>query len=201
MRKILSTLVLLFFASIVSAENLPIWLDKEVTVSFETNGYKFYSGYYGEMGDPAEAFLKLIAVKDDQKIILQSTTSLKGYVSIKNEEEALEFVRLFTNPETHYLFEDSDWIEIMHSNTDILGGELLPGMLLKSDFEKLGMFEPQVTRIKKKTDVFIIKRCVLNSKNKILTTREVVWANGDYSSEIISKSENTSNGLWFPFYE
>jgi len=64
--------------------------------------YRFYRGCKGEIGQPLEAFLKLVAVKGETKKILSSVKSLEGYVKIDSENVAPAFVGLFTG---HHVLE------------------------------------------------------------------------------------------------
>lgn len=84
----------------------PIWLqeDQPVHVSFDTGGYTLYRGTRGILGTPAEAYLRLFAVQGEEKREVSSPAALQGLVSIEEPAQALDFVRLFTNLETHFLF-------------------------------------------------------------------------------------------------
>lgn len=187
-----------FSSSAVAIDN--IWIsekDGPIKVAFDTNGYVFYKGTDGIMGSPVQAFFKLVAVKGDKKIILPKTTSFKSYASLNKPEEALAFVRLFTNLDTHYLFKDSDWIEVFNGKTDILGGEMYPGGVFKNDWEKFGLFEPKITTT---ADGFLIERCLLNSKKEIFHSEERVGIDGEYSMKIKSIIQKNSEAP-FPWYE
>lgn len=187
--------------AVISLDPNFIWLDEPINVSFNTNGYTFYKGTTGLLGCPVESFLELIAVKADtaveERIILPRTTSLEGYVTISTPSEALEFVRLFTDLETHFLFEDSRYIEIHYSDTDILRGNLSQDRLLNSDFEEFGLFEA-ITR--EENNVFIVERCLLDSDRTIIHSRETVSPNGQYTITIVNTIASNTN-LSFPIYE
>jgi hypothetical protein len=194
---------LLFILFGAYAEMPSIWIPDNsppLKISLETNGWIFFQGYTDdETGKPPQAFLKLIAVKGKEKNVLSNTKSLEGYFWIKTEENALEFVRLFTNFNTQYLFRDADWIELKKKSKDS-ERESIPGYIEESEFEKLKLFEPRVTRIKKKKYVFVVERCLLNSKGEVFQTRETVWENGAYNIEIV-KIIAKETDLQYPFYE
>jgi hypothetical protein len=147
-----------FVAGIGPIEAKTIWIDEKspIKVSFDTKGHQFFKGTDGELGTPAEAFLKLVAVKGDEKTILPATQSLKGYVVLKTPSDALEFVRLFTNLDTQYLFKDADWIEVKNGGTDIVEGERGFGEMLNFEYQKFALFGPKVEAA---GGGFVIERC------------------------------------------
>jgi len=177
-----------------------IWLEKPLAVPFQTNGYTLYRGTKGcEIGLPPEAFLKLVAVKTEldgekYKIVLPKTTSLKGYAAIKTPEDALALARLFTDLNTHYLFEDSEWLEIAHSTEK---GKLSWAWLPTVEFTRLGLFAPKV---KKENNRFVIERCLLNSRHEIVRSKETIAKDGGYVIQIEAVMA-VRNDVIYPFYE
>ncbi|OGX44053.1 MAG: hypothetical protein A3H41_01645 [Omnitrophica WOR_2 bacterium RIFCSPLOWO2_02_FULL_45_28] len=208
----LSAIVILsFFCSLLRArQDDEIVLDRQISLSFETNGYKFYQGYPGKIGEPREAFLKLVAVKDKKQVILPSSNSLKGYVALKTHSDALEFVRLFTSIDTHYLFEGTHFIEVKDAGYDdpmklrddghgglLQGGGLSYGELTNKKFKELGLFEPKVQKVQ---NGFIIERCLVNYERDIIHSLETVRSDGEYSIKI-KKIIAAKVGISLPIYE
>jgi len=90
-----------------------IWVSEhEVKCSVFKPEYRFYEGCQGELGRPPEAFMRLVAVRGESKYLLNTRTGLVGFVAITNKQQALDFVRLFSRKETHYLFDDADFLEL-----------------------------------------------------------------------------------------
>jgi hypothetical protein len=152
-----------------------IWFleDKAIRVSFDTKGYAFYKGGRGILGTPVEAYLRLIAVKGGEKMEIPSVSDLKGRVVIRSPEEALEFVRLFTSIETHYLFPDIQYIEPTLVNN-------APGLGEYTEEYKQRMnLEPP--RYRQEGDVYVIERNLVDRDGKFFRATERVGRDGDYS--------------------
>jgi hypothetical protein len=56
--------------------------------------------------------MRLVAVGGDSSYALDRRSSLVGSVEVRSAEDALAFVRLFSQRKTHYLFADSDFLEL-----------------------------------------------------------------------------------------
>ena len=144
----------------IDAEELPGWVEaddtKPIPLSSLVNGWKLYEGGGVMFGLPAEAFAKLVAVKGDERRILYRTTSLAGYVRIRTEEQALELVRLFTNLETHYLFEDFSETEVKLAH-----GKPELSELAEAEYRRLKITEPSVRR---DGNWFVITRYLADDK-------------------------------------
>ena len=195
--------LLLFLIAISELQGVAVghevWLDKHrgpIKVPFQTNGYVFFQGTDGELGLPAEAFLKLVAVKDNRRTILPCTTSLRGYVKLKNDDEALAFVRLFTSVDSHYLFKDSLGIEIRHVQRPPLVVKY--ATMSMKPFKDLRLFDPRVRKTAKGS--FVIERFVLTPKGKIVRTEETVEPNGSYTAKVIMTLGRNAE-MTFPIYE
>lgn len=198
---LIKVIILLSLCSLLWAQqDEKIILDRQISVSFETNGYKFYKGYYsGRISETVEAFLKLVAVKDNKQVILPSINSLKGYVILKTNSDALEFIRLFTSLDTHYLFGGAEYIEVKDAGYDDLRqyGGLSYGELTSRKFKEFGLFEPKVQKIQ---GGFIIERCLVNYERDIIHSVETVKSDGEYSigiKKVIAKKVN----ILLPSYE
>ena len=178
-----------------------IWIDEDsgaIKVPFETNGYTFFQGEDGEGGGlPLEAFLKLVAVKGNRRTILHRTTSLRSYVKLKNGNEALAFVRLFTDENSHYLFKDSLGIEIRHVPS-ALSAFVKNATMSTSRFKELGLFDPRVR--KTANGSFVIERFILTPKREIVQTEETVESDGRYTATIIKRLGKDAR-MNFPRYE
>lgn len=147
------------------ADDIWILKDQPIRVSFDTKGATFYKGVRGVLGVPMENFLRLISVKDDEKVEVPTVSDLKGRVVIANPEEALEFVRLFTSPSTHYLFPDSDYIE------PTVETQQEHNLTLASVTARAEQGE------------FVIERNLVSRDGKLVRAIERVTGDGDYSLE------------------
>jgi hypothetical protein len=149
-------------------------LEKEpIRVSFDTKGYSFYKGGKGLLGSPVESYLRLIAVKKKDNVEISSVSDLIYRVVIKSPQEALEFVRLFTSIETHYLFPKIHYIEpVIAVDTQGLG-------------EYSGEYRERMNLEKAKTsqekDYFVIERNLLDRAGKLFRAIEHVGRDGAYS--------------------
>jgi hypothetical protein len=164
------------------AEDIWILEDQPVRVTFDTKGATFYKGGRGVLGLPLENHLRLIAVKDRDKVEIPTVSDLKGRVVIRNPEEALEFVRLFTSPATHYLFPDNRYVE----------------PTAEDQREKNLALEPITSR--EENGAFVIERNLVCRDGKLVRATERVTPDGDYSlvrTEVI----NEHSPIPFPIYQ
>jgi len=168
-----------------------ISLHEEISRAFVREEWKFFKGSDRPLGLPIEAFLKLVAVKGYEQKILRTTTSLKGYVQIKSPNDALSFVRLFTDLDTHYLFEDSEYIEVRPANKKTSWGELPV-----QEFRKLGLKEPSVM---KDGEHFVVVRYVVDADRNIFQIQERISPSGDYQiTKMILVAKDAD--ILFPMY-
>jgi hypothetical protein len=197
--RVLVCLVLLGLASEAALADEPwIWISEHeapIKVPFKTSGYTFYRGTDSELGEPLEAFLKLVAVNGRQRVLLPRTTSLRGYVTLTNDNDALAFVRLFTDLDTHYLFDDSPGVEIRHVAK--MPERLQYATMTTKRFRDRGLFEPRVRKTAKGS--FVIERFLLTFERKIVQTEETVEADGRYASKVV-KTMSEEEELVFPMY-
>ncbi len=136
---------------------------------------------------PVTALLKLYLIKGEEKIEVNSVEAFKGKVNIQNEEQALDFVRLFTDPELHVFF-DLLAIEVFRKSSNPFEPY---GSVDDVDFDKLGLIEAKVDV---EGDIFIVKRTLLfypDSEGivdrRLAIVREYVKKDGEYSMEIIKE--------------
>ncbi|HEX3250327.1 MAG TPA: hypothetical protein VHS05_12930 [Pyrinomonadaceae bacterium] len=161
-----------------------IWIleDQPVRVTFDTKGATFYKGGRGVLGLPIENHLRLIAVKDHDKVEVPTVSDLKGRVVITSKEEALEFVRLFTSRATHYLFPDNQYLE---PTTE--------------DQQQKNLALKPVTS-EEENGAFVIERNLVSREGKLVRATERVTPDGEYSvvsTEVI----NEQSPIPFPIYQ
>lgn len=172
-----------------------IWIleSEAVSVSFDTKGYSFYKGGTGILGSPVENQLRLIAVKGERKIRIEDVLSLKGRVVIKTPVQALEFVRLFTSIQTHFLLPDSSYIEprLTHSS--------IPGVGEYTSKYK-NMLDIQTEELERDNGVFVIKRNLVEKTGKLYRVTEHVTEDGAYTlkEKVLVDS---STPIVYPIYE
>ncbi|MEN3015080.1 MAG: hypothetical protein ABDH21_03360 [bacterium] len=133
---------------------------------------------------PVNALLKLYLIKDDERIEVNSVEVFKNRVRIENEEQALDFVRMFTEPELHVFF-DLLAIEVFKSSSNPYSPY---GSIEDQVFDKLGLVQPIVRKIDRD---FVISRTLLfypDSEGilgrRLCIVRENLKYNGEYVMEI-----------------
>ena len=171
-----------------------IWLleDEPITVSFDTKGYAFYKGARGLLGTPVERFLRLVAVKGPEKVELPRVADLRGRVGLASPDQALEFVRLFTSPETHYLFPESQVIEPRAAR-----GDPGPGEYPEEYGERLQL-EP--ARARAEGETFVVERNLVDRAGTLLRATERVGQDGAYALERTTTID-AGSPVTFPLYE
>jgi hypothetical protein len=152
-----------------------IWIleNEEIPVSFNTKGFKFHKGGQGVVGEPEEAYLRLVAVKGEDKIEIRNPSDLRDRVVITSPEEALEFVRLFTGIRTHFLFPDNRYLEASEARNG-------PGLAEYSkEYGKRLNLQP--ARVRQQGDDFLIERNLLDKSGMLFRAIERVTRDGDYA--------------------
>ena len=88
-------------------DDVTLMPDQEVAIGLPLSGYRLIPGYQGMLGLPVEAYLRLYAVNDqgDRRLIADPGDVSPLVERIGSEEDAWRFLRLFTAPATHYLFQ------------------------------------------------------------------------------------------------
>ena len=164
------------------AEDIWILKDQPIRVSFDTKGATFYKGVRGVLGVPMENYLRLIVVQGHDKVEIPTVADLKGRVVIESPEEALDFVRLFTSPATHYLFPDSRYLE---PTAEQLQEEHLTLKPVTSNEEN---------------GAFVIERNLVSREGKLVRATEHVTTEGDYSLEGTDVIDEHSP-IGYPLYQ
>ena len=176
----------------------------EISVDFDLGGHRLIPGYTGELGEPIEAFLELYAVKDGAiaaRILTPDDLSRLG-VTILTAPQALSFVKLFTLPETYYLFNKVETV----IELSVIPDPEPPGVgkISESKFQAISMSEPQVTSDKQAFTVErnLIRCTSLSGTRDIIRRTERVSTIGAYTlvSEHSLAQLNTAE-LQIPYYE
>jgi hypothetical protein len=130
--------------------------------------------------------------------MINTRTGLVGFVEITNKQQALDFVRLFSRKETHYLFDDADFLEI-------------PTFTKESSFwydtesaqraRDAGIpIDKPTFDVTKTNGAYRITRYAMDWKRNIFKVVEVVRTNGVYA---ITDRQLLATNIWalMPRYE
>jgi hypothetical protein len=173
-------------------DDLRIFEDHAIPVSFDTRGYRFYRGVRGILHTPVEANLHLVYVKGREKILLLRVSDLEGRVHIETPGQALEFVRLFSAPDTHYFFPDYPYMEVRK------GGEQTgPGEYTPSYAAKMNLAGPVTGR---EGGEFIVERNLLDRQSRLFRSRERVGPDGHYALDRVQIIDGLSP-IAYPLYQ
>jgi hypothetical protein len=138
-----------------------VWSYKSIQVDFGTGDWHLFLGAKGEVGLPIKAFLHLYAMKGSELVEISEPRQMNKLndLSVRTPEAALNFVRLFTQPDTFMIFNGPNAIEKNPNET-------------------------QVTRI---DDFFVVVRCLLIADEvepkgyPLIRVKEQVSFNGKYT--------------------
>ena len=181
---------LLVFAVVVSCgtttKGTEPWVleDEPVHLPSLVGGWHLFKGYEVTadgplVGTPAEAFLKLVAVRDGDAHILRTPYDFQGLVRLSDTNDALAFVRLFSNNETFYLFGDNGFVEVAATDSNERGFAELP----RAEFDRLGLYAP---RVQVAPGGFVIRRCLARgtggARGDVYGVEERVSTDGRYSA-------------------
>ncbi len=171
-----------------------IWIldDEPIRISFNAKGYSFYKGGKGLPGAPIEAHLCLTATRGKEKILITSVSDLKGRVVIKSPDEALEFARLFTSMETHYLFQDIHYIEPRETLGVPGNGEYT------NEYKNRLKLKPAACI--SKDNYFVIERNLVDRESKLFRATEHVGRDGAYSL-VKSITLDRRSPIIYPIYQ
>lgn len=153
-----------------------------------------YEGRADAVGLPLEPFLRLRATTSDAQQAVSWPSDLQGLVRIASEEQAIEFVRLFTSVDTWYRFPAFNYIEIIASPTE-REGQFAPLVVSPSDFKALDVPTIAVTRTE---GVFRIRRTLLqlgNGSAEVVIVDEHVWPNGRYALIPLARAQVSRQDL------
>ena len=176
-----------------------IWTSSDTVKcsAFKTD-YKFIEGCRGVLGLPTEAFMRLVAVQGSTQYMLNTRTSLVGFVQIDTEEKALAFVRLFSKMDTHYLFDDADFLELPPY---VAGSPFWYDIdsVNRAKISGIPIDNPPV-EVTESNGTYRITRYGMDWKRHILKVTETVGSNGTYA---ITDRRVLANDIWalMPFYE
>jgi len=185
------------------------WPDPELPVALSSlrPGWKLFEGDGVDFGIPRQMFAILIAVhKTRGTRIMREPSDFGGVVEITSCEQALEYVRLPTSPNTLYLFYEKDFLEPARRRVhgfpsvaiEVIPGDAEPlrdGEVPREEFVRLGLRTPIVTAIK---GGYRVRRCLAWSDSEdadgrytVYWTEELVGHDGAY--RIVSKSLASTN--------
>lgn len=157
--------------------------NKEIKVKFRCD-YKLILLFDRVSFYPVSALLKLYLINREEKIEVNSIESLKGKVRIENEEEVLDFVRLFTNPDLHVFF-DLLGIEVFKKSENPFDPY---GSIDDRVFEEIGLVGVSVVKEK---GLFVVRRNILfypDSEGvfprRLTIVKEYVKNDGEYYFEV-----------------
>lgn len=163
--------------------NLFLGWSKEISFKFKSE-YRLFLLFEKVSFYPVSASLKLYLVKKDEKIEVNSVESMRGRVFIEDEEQALDFVRLFTNPDLHVFF-DLLGIEVFKKSENPFDPY---GSIEDSVFEEIGLVKTSVTKEK---NLFVVRRNILfypDSEGvfprKLAVVKEYIENDGKYYFEV-----------------
>jgi hypothetical protein len=183
-------------------EPVTLFEEREIKVRFDLGGHRLIPGCSGVLGEPIEHFLELYAVSADHTVRISSPTDLARITrAVRSPAEALEFVRLFTSPRTHYLFDrERVSIDLVVAGTDprgfgVIGRELAQRLALPPD------------HVSSEAAAFRIDRCLVGAESPsaartVLARSERVFHDGRY--ELVSEQAVASLGadeVTLPSYE
>jgi hypothetical protein len=120
---------------------LPITLlfTQELKLDLPLSGHRLIPGYGEKMGLPVEVYLRLYAVKNEEKTLITGPSDLSRFVTrINSEETAWRFLRLFTAPETHFLFQKGTYtVELGILPPGLAGGTAMisPDLAVRVGYE------------------------------------------------------------------
>lgn len=172
----------------------PIWLqeDQPVHVTFNTGGYTLYRGTKGILGTPPEAYLRLFAVQGEGKREISSPAALQGMVSIESSAQALDFVRLFTSLDTHFLFPSLGLVE-----PRLASGAPGPGEYTGEYARQAGLSPASV---RAEGDSFIVEQNLLERSGALYRVASRVGRDGSYA-ELSRRALDTHSPISYPIFQ
>ena len=142
-------------------------------------GYTLVRGGYGYGSSQSSPTNYLVMLWSGHKRVILKPNYFKGYVEILTPEEALDYVRFFTDPSTFYLFKDlnrdNHYIEVMPTKKKPSVCEMPD-----EEFKRLGMFEPVVTNDE---NHFYVTRFIVSMQRNLYKIKESVTFDGGYEAE------------------
>lgn len=154
----------------------------------------------GVVGTPKENFERLVlkVEKSGQEIPVRGPKDLYRYVQIANAKAALQFVRLFTRPDSHYMFENVQRIELGSGGPEV---QTIPPTLA----HELDLREPKVSQLENGYQIvrFLLRPETATEPLAILRVTETVDARGRYerSEETVRAGKEKLSGVFYPVYQ
>jgi hypothetical protein len=161
-------------------EPVTLFETREILVPFDIGDYRLIPGCAGDLGEPVEAFLLLYAVAAASTTHIAGPTDLSGITrAVRSSEEALAFVRLFTSPRSHFLFDKQQTIlDLVVAGPDARQA----GEVSREVAQRLWL---PALRCVEASGAFEIERCLVRAQDAmtartVLLRTERVSADGDY---------------------
>jgi hypothetical protein len=163
-------------------ERVTLLFEQEINIDLPLAGRRLIPGYRGQFGLPVEIYLRLYAVKDEDKALIAGPDDLSRFVThIVDENAAWRFLRLFTSPETHYLFQK----EVFSVDLKVSAGPKSEvGGISPNVARRIGYQPPE---IKRETNEYVARRDLVraDAKNRqkqatALRRREALTDDGQY---------------------
>lgn len=119
--------------------------DQEIDIGLPLSGHHLIPGYQGQIGLPMEIYLQLYAVKGEERALIAGPNDLSRFVTqIDGEIAAWRFLRLFTAPETHFLFQKDVYtidLEVSAPGAPLRAGAISPALA-----QRVGYQPPEMRR-------------------------------------------------------
>lgn len=179
--------------------------DQEILIDLPLSGHRLIPGYSGHIGLPMEIYLRLYAVKAEEKTPIAAPDDLSRFVErIDDEEAAWRFLRLFTGPDTHYLFQRGFYTIDLRVGRP--GSESAVGMISPGESQRLRYQQPEIKLV---DDGYLAERDLIRAHPvdrsapvQVFRRREALSRDGGYvfiEDEV--KGEIGRREVPFPSYE
>lgn len=164
-----------------STNRIYVLTNREVKCIAFKPDYRFYEGAGDHLGLPIEAFVHLVAVRDGITKMLTTPTNLVNFVAINTKTQALEFVRLFSQEKTHYLFSGDGFLELpKYSQQSAFSFWYNPESVQRARAAKVPIDDPPIV-VTRTNGVYWVSRYGIDWHKNILKVVELVSTNGTYS--------------------
>lgn len=149
------------------------------------SGLQFTKQYDAQAEKPSVPVLRAIAPDGTVRRTILTPYDLEGVVHLKNPQDALDFVRLFTARETRFLFRKTNFFEIYNKP---LPGEEGHGMDMSLFLSR--KFKMGAPTVKKTRAGYSVERCLLTypdastKKSRLYLSKENVSESGKYQQGV-----------------
>ena len=182
-------------------------LSRELPLRFMACGWHALVGLRGDGPSPPEPFERLYLRFRNRVSHIANPGDFSGLgaVRLKNENDAIAFVQLFTSHNTFHLFDSPNALDVLPSGPR--NGRYLSGFFGTIDnqvYTNLGLFPPKVERV---TDGFEVRRFLLRrdpqaSGCAVVRYEERVSREGDYRLLSTAQVGHVSdNDVFFPMFQ